>query len=220
MNKHFSKNRVISILVLLMLMIFLQCTSYSQGNSDSGKNPEKVNALSAEQTARIKTILSKYNASTLTADQAKEIHEKFRTAGIHPGPESKDAIIAAGFDPEKLRALAPPPDRAKDEGLKPPTLEERLKMVDEKIIKPLSLNTLQNETVREAFKDFFTEMDKLRQKQLNNPGPLEKSKVEPLEKSRDEKVKLVLSKDQFIKFQELEKTTRPPKPNDKEVKQN
>lgn len=33
---------------------------------------------------------------------------KFREAGIHGGPETREAIIAAGFDPEKLRSLNPP----------------------------------------------------------------------------------------------------------------
>jgi len=67
--------------------------------------------LTTEQTAQVKAILSKYDARTLTADQAKAIHKAFREAGVRGGPAMGDAIKAAGFDPEKLRDLAPPPER-------------------------------------------------------------------------------------------------------------
>ncbi len=52
----------------------------------------------------------------------------------------------------------PQPD---GKGRKPPTIEERLKMVNEKICQPLKLDKNQTAKVSVAFKDFFTEMDKL-----------------------------------------------------------
>jgi Raf kinase inhibitor-like YbhB/YbcL family protein len=73
--------------------------------------PGETETLTAPQTEQVKVILSKYKAETLTADQAKAIHEAFREAGIRGGPAMGDAIKAAGFDPEKLRDLAPPPGR-------------------------------------------------------------------------------------------------------------
>ena len=212
MNNYFSNNRLISIFTFLMLMIFIQCTSFSQDKSGAAKSQQEVKTMTDGQTTQIKTILSGYNPSTLTSDQAKEIHDKFREAGIHPGPETKDAIVAAGFDPEKLRTLAPPPGKDDKAGNKPPSMEERMKLVDEKIIKPLSLNNSQSGTVTSAFREFFNEMDKLRQSQENNHGPIDKSKMEPFEKSRDEKIKQVLTTEQFVKYQELEKSARPPKP--------
>ncbi|MBK8882264.1 MAG: hypothetical protein IPN67_07700 [Bacteroidales bacterium] len=124
-----------------------------------------------------------------------------------------DAIIAAGFDPEKLRALAPPPGKDNKDCHKPPSSEERMKIVDEMIIKPLSLNSSQSETVMGAFREFFKGMDKLRQDlQQNTPAPPVKSKIEPLEKARDEKIKQVMTKELFLKYQELEKSSRPSKP--------
>jgi hypothetical protein len=212
MNKQFSNNRTISIFMLLMLMFFLQCTGFSQDKPGAGKKQQEIKPLSAVQIAQIKTILSGYNPSALTADQAREIHEKFRAAGIHPGPESKDAIIASGFDPEKLRTLAPPPGKDNVDGHKLPSSEERMKMIDEKIIKPLSLNSSQSETVKGAFREFFDGMDKMRQQQENTPAPADKSKIEPLVKARDEKIKKVLGKEQFVKFQDLEREARPPRP--------
>jgi hypothetical protein len=214
MSNHCLGKKVLSLLTIVMLMTLIEGKSFSQENQNPNqKQQQNLQSLTVEQKALIKTILSKYNASTLTADQAKAIHEKFREAGIHGGPETGAAIIAAGFDPEKLRSLAPPPTNGRDGGQKSPTIEDRMKITEEKIIVPLSLNTTQKEKVRTAFKDFFTEMDKIK---LNQSSPKErpdKTKVEPLEKSRDEKVKQVLSKEQFATYLELEKNSRPPKPS-------
>jgi phosphatidylethanolamine-binding protein (PEBP) family uncharacterized protein len=68
-----------------------------------------MEALTDEQANQVKVILSRYNPNTLTADQAKAIHEAFRQAGVRGGPAMGSAIKAAGFDPDKLRDLAPPP---------------------------------------------------------------------------------------------------------------
>jgi phosphatidylethanolamine-binding protein (PEBP) family uncharacterized protein/Spy/CpxP family protein refolding chaperone len=69
----------------------------------------------------VKTILAKYDANTLTAAQAKAIHEAFRTAGIHGGAALNDAVKAAGFAPDKLRDLAPPPAQASGSDQRPPS---------------------------------------------------------------------------------------------------
>jgi phosphatidylethanolamine-binding protein (PEBP) family uncharacterized protein len=66
-------------------------------------------SLTPEQVNQVKAILSKYNPNTLTAEEAKAIHEAFRQAGLRGGPAMGQAIQAAGFDPDKLRDLAPPP---------------------------------------------------------------------------------------------------------------
>ena len=68
-------------------------------------------SLTDEQKAAVKSILSKYSASSLTADDAKAIHRAFRDAGVRPGPGLHEAVTSAGFDPEKLKELDPPPDR-------------------------------------------------------------------------------------------------------------
>ena len=67
-------------------------------------------SLTAEQIKQVKAILSKYNVSALTADQAKAIHASFREAGLPGGPAMNDAVKAAGLNPDTLRDLAPPPD--------------------------------------------------------------------------------------------------------------
>ncbi|MEI7947430.1 MAG: hypothetical protein WCJ02_12070 [bacterium] len=69
----------------------------------------ETESLTAAQIAQVKKILSAYDANTLTADQAKAIHESFRQAGMAGGPAMNSAVQAAGFNPDKLRDLAPPP---------------------------------------------------------------------------------------------------------------
>jgi hypothetical protein len=91
----------------------------------------------------------------------------------------------------------------------PPSLNERIRIIDEKICTPLKLTNVQKETVEKAFTDFYNETDALA-KTAPQPGvPVDKAKIEPLKKSRDEKIRKVLSSDQFREYLELEKTIRP-----------
>ncbi len=59
----------------------------------------------------MKTILAAYDSTTLTAADAKAINEAFRAAGLRQGPGLQAAIRAAGFSPERIGALDPPPNR-------------------------------------------------------------------------------------------------------------
>jgi len=79
-----------------------------------GGPPTETQVLTDAQKGQVKATLSKYDTSTLTADQAKAIHEAFRQAGLRGGPAMADTIKAAGFDPDKLRDLAPPPGQSQD----------------------------------------------------------------------------------------------------------
>jgi len=93
-------------------------------------------------------------------------------------------------------------------GMKPPSIEERLKMVDKKICQPLELNKTQKEKVSAAFNDFFVGLDKL----TTPPSRPEKSKVDALAKARDEKVKQAIPAASYPKYLELEMATRPKGP--------
>ena len=76
------------------------------------RQQEELQSLTAEQKAQVKAVLSKYNEASLTADDAKAINETFRQAGLRNGPALQQAIKDAGFVPEKIGALAPPPERS------------------------------------------------------------------------------------------------------------
>jgi phosphatidylethanolamine-binding protein (PEBP) family uncharacterized protein/Spy/CpxP family protein refolding chaperone len=75
------------------------------------RGDQPTESLTDAQKAQVKAILSKYDPKSLTAETARAIHEAFRQAGLRGGPAMADTIKAAGFDPDKLRDLAPPPDR-------------------------------------------------------------------------------------------------------------
>ncbi|WP_281239684.1 hypothetical protein [Flavobacterium praedii] len=111
-------------------------------------------------------------------------------------------VLFAGF------CFAQP--QADGKGRKPPTIEERLKMVNEKICQPLQLDKNQTAKISVVYKEFFTEMDKLIDFKSNPPRMPEKPKVEALAKIRDSKVKKVIPENVFVKYLELEKSTRPP----------
>ena len=101
----------------------------AQNRDDSRDMPATGNAqdrpgvsesLSEGQKAAVKSILSKYHAATLTADDAKAIHRAFRDAGVKSGPGLNEAVTSAGFDSDRLRDLDPPPSRHEDSGEKKP----------------------------------------------------------------------------------------------------
>lgn len=214
MNTPRNKNIFGTITVTLMLTLLFQGNNFSQnGPGSKQRDQNNSKSLTAEQTAMVKTILSQYNAATLTADEAKAIHEKFRQAGIQGGPGTKDAIIAAGFDPEKLRALAPPPGQQGEQTQKAHSIDDRLKNVQEKIIAPLSLTADQQNGVLSAFTEYYTAVEKLREGMADSKQRPDRSKIQALEKVRDEKVKQILSEAAFVKYLELEKASRPPRPS-------
>ena len=112
-------------LLSCLLTIGVNCNPQTREPKQQPGEPRQTTM--AEQSQLIKKILSGYNASKLNADDAKAIHVKFREAGIHAGPENDAAIKAAGFDPEQLKKLAPPPNLNIRNKPEPPPLEERLK---------------------------------------------------------------------------------------------
>jgi phosphatidylethanolamine-binding protein (PEBP) family uncharacterized protein/Spy/CpxP family protein refolding chaperone len=93
------------------------------GNQRGGDGPGESETLTNAQKEQVKAILSRFDANALTADKAKAIHEAFRQAGLRGGPAMADSIKAAGFDPDKLRDLAPPPGQANAGNERPPRRE-------------------------------------------------------------------------------------------------
>lgn len=87
-----------------------------------------------------------------------------------------------------------------------------------KLNQELSLDALQQEKVEEAYAIFFAAMDQIHAKALPEleegppPMPTEEEKIarKELAKIRDRKIEKSLTDVQFKKYQELEKTMRPP----------
>lgn len=95
---------------------------------------------------------------------------------------------------------------------KPPTSAERLKRVNEKLKESLKLTVKQQSVVNDAYKMFFTEVDKLRPQAPPPPPPPDKAKVEPLAQKRDAAIKAALTAEQYKKYLEIEQTLRPKGP--------
>ena len=95
-----------------------------------------------------------------------------------------------------------------DAGRKPPSIEERIKMIDEKICQSLKLDKAQKEKLLSAFNIFFVDLDKI----AIPPARPDKSKVDALAKIRDGKVKLAIPESLYTKYLELEMQTRPKGP--------
>lgn len=80
-----------------------------QGERPEGQRPAELESLTPGQQARVTSILSKYNKDALTAADAKAINDAFRASGIRNGPALQQAIKHAGFVPERIGELDPPP---------------------------------------------------------------------------------------------------------------
>jgi Spy/CpxP family protein refolding chaperone len=98
----------------------------------------------------------------------------------------------------------------------PPTIEERLKRTDEVIQKEVQPTAEQKTAIESAFKNFFTAADKLRKDNPPPPPPPPDPKVkdamDKLIKERDDKIKQVLTAEQYKKYTEAEKKLHPPRP--------
>jgi len=104
-----------SIAIALALAALTINTSAQHGGDRPGQPPGgedgcgKAEALTDAQVKQVGTILAQYDAQALTAEQARAIHEAFHQAGLPGGPAINEAVAAAGFSPDKLRDLDPPP---------------------------------------------------------------------------------------------------------------
>jgi hypothetical protein len=103
-------------LAALALALLLAAAAHAQpAGAGSGQPPprppleEGPQTLSAEQLAKVKSVLARYKAATLTADDAKAIKRALRDAGLRRGPGVAAAIKANGFDPDRLEQLDPRP---------------------------------------------------------------------------------------------------------------
>ncbi len=121
------KTRLITMALMMIPVIMIGQVAVAENSQRRQNNPEenKVagqakeeqgpadNLNSGEVKLKVAAILSKYKAANLTVADAKAINEAFRAAGVRRGPEQKAAIEAAGFDPQKISKLDPPPEKNK-----------------------------------------------------------------------------------------------------------
>ncbi len=105
---------LISIIAYGATMSIREAKSQSGIGSETGMRdspPHQKMVSTDELEARVKAILANYDASNLSKEDAIAINNAFRNAGIRRGPGQREAIIAAGFDPQTISSLDPPPKR-------------------------------------------------------------------------------------------------------------
>ncbi len=86
----------------------------TEHSREKSQRPLEETTVTDELKAKVKVILSKYDANNLTKEDAVAINNEFRTADIRKGFAQRQAIIAAGFNPQTISSLDPPPERKKD----------------------------------------------------------------------------------------------------------
>jgi hypothetical protein len=92
-------------------------TQPGPSRSADGRPQDNPNAsVSAEQLAKVKSVLAAYKPASLSVDDAKAIKRALRDAGMRRSPALDAAITAAGFSPERLETLDPAPARPPGEG--------------------------------------------------------------------------------------------------------
>ena len=106
---------------------------------------------------------------------------------------------------------------------KPPTVEERLKKLNELLQTEVKPTASQKANIEIILKTFFTEEEKLRKDNppsartangVAPPPPPEKVRaaMHKLESNRDEEVRKILSEAQFNKYKTAAEKLRPPRP--------
>ena len=113
--------------IYLTLGILASASVHAQGTSAPRAANDKPTAasapagpaLTAAELAKVKSVLAPYKPTSLTAEDAKTIKRTLRDAGLPKSRELDAALVSAGYSPEKLDQLDPPPPRPAGEGARP-----------------------------------------------------------------------------------------------------
>ncbi len=98
-------------------------TINSIGGSRQGTGmmrPPQFRAFTEDQKSQVASILSEYDSSSLTAEDAGSINEAFKEAGFKGGFGLYQAIKEAGFDGDTIRSLDPSSHVEGPQGQPPP----------------------------------------------------------------------------------------------------
>ena len=95
------------------------------------------------------------------------------------------------------------------QGFQRQTVPERVKATMDKL-SSLQLNQSQSDKASAIFTDYYTSMSKMREEARSSGNRPDRSVYEKMTSDRDEKLKAVLTADQFTKYtNEVEATLRP-----------
>lgn len=100
-----SKSEMMSALQSLGQQMQASMPPPPMDNSQNGQDQ----ALTDDQKKTVDSILSKYDASNLTASDVKAINQSISDAGISFGKSLGDEIESQGFSVQTMMSLSPPP---------------------------------------------------------------------------------------------------------------
>ena len=109
------RNIVLKVLVLVIFSCILPVVCLAENSPRQQNRQRRSQPLTDKQKSQVKSILSKYDASSLTAEDARSIKRALRDAGLPSGPDLNDALKEFGFDRQELKRLHPPRDGQKRE---------------------------------------------------------------------------------------------------------
>lgn len=128
----FNKKIINSLIITGLLFSSVGCSTIEPEAAEPHTQPSaQLQQTDKDLVEKVKSILSKYDFSALTAKEAKSINEAFRSAGLKGGKDLEEAIRAAGYDPTVISKLDPPPSSNK-EAKKPNREEKNPKQNDKK----------------------------------------------------------------------------------------
>lgn len=108
---------MIAVCMTSTMLAFAEPANEPKPDDQRPSRPEQgrqgPETLTEAQIEQVRQILSDHDAASLNAEDARAIHTAFREAGLRGGPALNQAVETAGFDPDRLRELAPPPDAAR-----------------------------------------------------------------------------------------------------------
>ncbi|PAB58350.1 Spy/CpxP family protein refolding chaperone [Anaeromicrobium sediminis] len=111
----FKKKFINSLIITGLLFSSIGCSTMEPEAVEPEEQARvEVQKIDEDMVKKIKSILSNYDFSALTVEEAKAINESFRAAGFKGGKKLEEAIKSAGFDPTIIGRLDPPPSSNKD----------------------------------------------------------------------------------------------------------
>ena len=102
---------------------------YASLSTSSTSSSSKSSSLTSDQTDLISSVLSNYDSSNLTEEDAQAIVSAFEDAGITPSSELESAMEELGFSAQEVGQLAGVGPRGGGGGMPPPPSNDEVSSI-------------------------------------------------------------------------------------------
>ncbi|MBU0924421.1 hypothetical protein KKG81_06000 [bacterium] len=132
----------------------ISSSSAVYASTSASSTSRTQSSLSTDQTDLISSILSNYDASSLSEEDAQSIVAAFQDAGISPSKELESAMDEAGFSAQEVGQLAGVGPRGGG-GMPPPPPSEEIDSVSSILDSLLSTDDDASSTTTTSFDDIM-----------------------------------------------------------------